>query len=155
MIFIPGGYTPARHSPVRKRSATPRPKLCAKRAKQALTEAPASAETVKRRRELMMSGRFKSAERSVPATKPSCTESVSQLVADSDRCHSARSAGATAEAENHRDIASSSAAPSSERARQRPALSLASVFSTTVLFKSFTAPVEIFRSKIVLCEVWP
>src|ERR1043165_2139361 len=135
IIFMPGGYTPARHTPTRKRNATPKPKLCAKNAKTALTTAPAIEQTVKRWRELMTSGRLRSAERSVPATKPSCTARVSQLVADSDRRHSARSAGATAEAENHRDMPSSSAVPSSASARQRPAPSDGSTFSTTALSK--------------------
>src|SRR5947209_6036947 len=138
MSFMPGGYTPARHTPTRKRKATPKPKPCANSPKAALTIAHAIAERVKRRRELMMSGRLRSAERSQPATKPNSTARVSQLVADSDSRHSARMAGATAEAENHRDIPRSSAAPKSASARQRPAPSAASTFSATALSKVFS-----------------
>src|SRR6266404_4273956 len=48
-----------------------------------------------------MSGRFRSALRRVPATKPSCTESVNQLTAPALRCHSFVRAGTTAEPKRH------------------------------------------------------
>jgi len=68
-----------------------------------------------------MSGRFSSALRRVPATNPSCTDSVSQLAAFALRCHSFVSAGTTAEPLNHSDMLSSSAIASSVRVRQREA----------------------------------
>src|ERR1043166_1340874 len=67
----------------------------------------------------MMSGRFASALKRVPATKPSCTESVSQLAAVSLRFHSLVSAGTTAEPLNQSDIPSNSAIASNARVRQR------------------------------------
>src|SRR5437879_4595478 len=67
----------------------------------------------------MMSGRLRSALRRVPATKPSCTESVSQLAALALRFHSLASAGTTAEPLNQSDIPSSSATASSASVRQR------------------------------------
>src|SRR5437016_13200196 len=66
-----------------------------------------------------MSGRLRSALRRVPATKPSCTESVSQLAALALRFHSLASAGTTAEPLNQSDIPSSSATASSASVRQR------------------------------------
>src|SRR3954467_2938570 len=104
-----------------KRSVTPVAKSEAKSPKAALTTAPAKAESAKSFRELITSGRFRSALNKVPATKPSCTASVSQPAADSDRLHSARSAGTAADAENQSDMQSNSAAPSRASARQRPA----------------------------------
>src|SRR5512143_789213 len=67
----------------------------------------------------MMSGRFRSALRRVPATNPNCTDSVSQLAAFALRCHSLVSAGTTAEPLNHRDMPSSSAIASSVSVPQR------------------------------------
>src|SRR5258706_14987484 len=67
----------------------------------------------------MMSGRLKSALKSVPATKPNCTESVSQLTAPAPRFHSFVRAGTTAEPLNQSDIPSSSAIASSASMRQR------------------------------------
>src|SRR6266550_7714866 len=67
----------------------------------------------------MMSGRLSSALRRVPATKPSCTESVSQLAALALRLHSRLSAGTTAEPLNQSDMPSSSAIASSASVRQR------------------------------------
>ena len=66
-----------------------------------------------------MSGRFSKALRRVPATNPSCTESVSQLAAFALRCHSFVNAGTTAEPLNQSDMASSSAIASSVSVRQR------------------------------------
>src|SRR5438552_1394821 len=67
----------------------------------------------------MMSGRFASALKRVPATKPSWTESVNQLAADSLRFHSLVSAGTTAEPLNQSDMPRSSATASTARMRQR------------------------------------
>ena len=57
--------------------------------------APAIAVRVKRWRELTMSGRFRKALSKVPATNPSCTDSVNQLAAPALRFHSLVSAGTT------------------------------------------------------------
>jgi hypothetical protein len=118
-IFIPGGYTPARKNPVRNRSAIPNAGPRENIARLALAAAPRHAEAAKRRRVEKTSGRFAKAERSVPATKPSCTARVSQVAADSERFHSTLIAGATAEPENQSDIPSSSAAAMETRARHR------------------------------------
>src|ERR1700674_3303599 len=67
----------------------------------------------------MMSGRLNSALKSVPATKPSCTESVSQLAAPELRFHSFVRAGTTAEPLNQSDMPSSSAIANSASVRQR------------------------------------
>src|SRR5882762_3655435 len=67
----------------------------------------------------MMSGRLRSALRRVPATKPSCTESVSHLAASALRFHSLVNAGTTAEPLNQSDMPSSSAIASSASVRQR------------------------------------
>src|SRR5262249_12063038 len=66
-----------------------------------------------------MSGRFKVALNSVPATKPSCTAIATQLICDGESRHSTVSAGTTAEPLNHSDMPSNSAIESSARARQR------------------------------------
>ncbi len=66
-----------------------------------------------------MSGRFRSALRRVPATKPSCTESVNQLTAPALRRHSFVSAGTTAEPLNQSDMPNNSAIASSASMRQR------------------------------------
>ena len=68
-----------------------------------------------------MSGRFSSALTRVPTTKPSCTDSVSQLAAFALRCHSFVNAGTTADPLNHSDMVSSSAIASSVSVRQREA----------------------------------
>src|ERR1700682_3912344 len=67
----------------------------------------------------MMSGRLRSALKSVPATKPSCTESVSQFAALALRFHSFVRAGTTAEPLNQSDMPSSSAIANSASVRQR------------------------------------
>ena len=67
----------------------------------------------------MMSGKFSSALKSVPATNPSCTESVNQLAALGLRLHSFVKAGTTADPLNHSDMASSSAIANSASVRQR------------------------------------
>src|ERR1700716_1339965 len=67
----------------------------------------------------MMSGRLSRALKRVPATKPSCTESVSQLAAPARRFHSLVNAGTTAEPLNQSDMPSSSAIASNASVRQR------------------------------------
>src|SRR5258708_30911630 len=67
----------------------------------------------------MMSGRLSRAIKRVPATKPSCTESVSQLAALGLRFHSLVNAGTTAEPLNQSDMLSSSAIASNASVRQR------------------------------------
>src|SRR6185436_19524193 len=91
----------------------------AAKATPAFAIAPRRAEAANSRRAERTSGRLPSADTSVPTTKPSWTASVSQAPPDSERPHSARSAGATAEPENQSDIARSSAEAMRTRARQR------------------------------------
>src|SRR5690242_20140699 len=67
----------------------------------------------------MMSGRLSSALSSVPATKPSWTDRVSQVAAEGLRCHSLVRAGTTAEPLNQSDMPKSSAIASSASVRQR------------------------------------
>src|SRR5258707_8465696 len=67
----------------------------------------------------MMSGRLSRALKRVPATKPSCTESVSQLAAPALRFNSRVNAGTTAEPLNHSDMPSSSAIASKASVPQR------------------------------------
>src|SRR6267142_1883335 len=67
----------------------------------------------------MMSGRLSRALKRVPATKPSCTESVSQLAAPALRFHSLVNAGTTAEPLNQSDMPSNSAIASNASVRQR------------------------------------
>jgi len=94
---------------------------CANHPNAPLTMAPKHAVNVNRWRGLMMSGRFRSALNRVPTTKPSCTDSVSQLAAFGLRCHSFVNAGTTAEPLNHNDIPRSSAIPRRTSVRQREA----------------------------------
>jgi len=68
-----------------------------------------------------MSGRFNKALSKVPATIPSCTDSVNQLAAPALRFHSLVSAGTTAEPLNQSDMPSSSATANSASVRQRAA----------------------------------
>src|SRR5262245_4267985 len=89
-------------------------------AKAALESAAKRADAAKSRRVLMTSGRFDSADISVPQTNPSWTASVSQAAAESESRHSAWIAGTDADAENQRDIPSSSATARRARARHRP-----------------------------------
>jgi hypothetical protein len=123
MIFIPGGYTPARNSPVKNLSATPDARPSDESANTALTIAPHTADKASSRRVFITSDRLKTALMSVPTTKPSCTESVSHPACVSVKDHSARIAGTTAEAENHSDMANNSASARRASARQRPRLS--------------------------------
>src|ERR1700682_5275699 len=105
--------------PVRNLRATAAPGPWVNKPKIALVDAPAKAERANNRRVLNMSGRLKKALSKVPATKPSCTAIVSQLAVASERLHSTRNAGTTAEALNQSDIPSNSAADSSASVRQR------------------------------------
>src|SRR3954452_17063051 len=68
----------------------------------------------------MMSGRLKTALKSVPPTKPSCTASVSHAVADGERFHSFAICGATAETPNQSAIPKRTADEISASARPRP-----------------------------------
>src|SRR6266496_4788638 len=65
----------------------------------------------------MISERLRRALSSVPKTKPSWTAMVSQLAAESLRCHSTRKAGTTADALNQSDMPSNSARDKSASAR--------------------------------------
>ena len=109
MIFIAGGYAPARHMPVANRSASAGPRLSTQMASAALVAAPATMPTVMTRRAETTSGRLARALRSVPTMNPACTAIVRPAAPPSPRPHSRRSAGRTAEALNQSESASSSA----------------------------------------------
>ena len=66
-----------------------------------------------------MSGRLKSALKSVPATNPICTDRVNHPAAVGLKCHSRVSEGTTADPLNHNDMPSSSATASKVSVRQR------------------------------------
>src|SRR5215831_1911187 len=83
------------------------------------TIAPPIAVSVKRCRGLMMSGRLKSALKSVPATNPICTDRVNHPAAVGLKCHSLVREGTTADPLNHNDMPSSSATASKVSVRQR------------------------------------
>ena len=104
---------------MRKRSAIAVAASCANAAKSAFVIAPRNAETANRCRTLSTSGRFAIALINVPATKPSCTASVSQEVVAGVRCHSDAIFGATADAVNQSDMPRSSARPVRIRALVR------------------------------------
>jgi hypothetical protein len=71
MIFMAGGYTPARLMPVRTRRIRAGPTLSTHDAKAALKPAPATALPIMSRRDDQTSGRLPSADTSVPTMKPS------------------------------------------------------------------------------------
>jgi hypothetical protein len=75
IIFMAGGYTPARQNPQANRveSADEYPSVTSNAA---LLAAPRTAATANRRRDGTMSARFRTAIAAVPATKPSCTVPV-------------------------------------------------------------------------------
>ena len=93
--------------------------LCDNKPKLAFTDAPRMAVRVNRWRGLMISGRLRNALSRVPVTKPSCTDNVNQLAADSLRFHSFVSAGTTAEPLNQSDMPRSSATARTVSVRQR------------------------------------
>ncbi len=119
-IFIAGGYTPARNTPVRNRRIRPAPNPGAASSKP-LASAAARAEAANRVLARTMSARLRSADSAVPTTKPSCTPLVSHTSCVEDRPHTSRRCGDTALAVNQRDMPASSAADSSARILQRPA----------------------------------
>src|SRR5262245_36926166 len=65
------------------------------------------------------SGKLNTALTSAPATNPSCTLIVSHAASRSERSHASFNAGATALAENHSAIASSSTTASKPSCSQR------------------------------------
>src|SRR5215472_791462 len=121
MIFIAGGYAPARHIPVITRSTSAGPRLSTHSATAALASAAAAALHVISRFDDQMSGRLPSALASVPRMKPSWTAMVRLAVPPLPRCHSRRSTSRTADALNQGDRASSSATASAASTRQRAA----------------------------------
>jgi hypothetical protein len=133
IIFIAGGYTPARQKPHMKRVAaagmTPATLRTAP-----FTTAPASAASEKSSRADRMSARFSTAIVAVPATKPSCTEVVSHPTWEPLSAQRSCSCGAIAVPANQSDMPSSSASPSSARIRQRPGW-----LSGATVWVSFTA----------------
>src|SRR5689334_16571531 len=76
IIFIAGGYTPARHTPHANRVSTAG-RNPSTESSSALKPAPSSALTANSSFDGMMSARFRIAMAAVPATKPSCTLVVS------------------------------------------------------------------------------
>ncbi len=113
MIFIAGGYAPARHTPVANRRMSAGQRLETRRASAALVAAPSTMPTVITARAEKTSGRLVSALRSVPAMKPACTAIVRPAAPPAVRPHSRVRAGRTADALNQSERASSSASESS------------------------------------------
>jgi hypothetical protein len=109
MIFMPTGYTPANSAPVRNRSASAIPGPLAASGMSVVIPAASSADPPNSQCVGSRSARLNTADTSAPATKPACTDMVSQARPPSSRLHAADSAGTTAEAENHTAIASNSA----------------------------------------------
>ena len=98
--FIPGGYTHASAAPVAIRSATSVVGPGAT-ASAALASAPRRHPTLKSLRALSTSGRFRSAEISVPTTNPPWTAIVNHAVCAEVRSNSATIGALAAVAENH------------------------------------------------------
>ena len=119
-IFIAGGYVPARHTPVTKRSTSAGARCSTHSASTAFASAPASAPHIMSARAGTRSGRLVSAAARVPTMKPACTAMVRPARPPSPRPHSRERAGSTAEALNQSERASSSASDSRPSARQRP-----------------------------------
>ena len=71
----------------------------------ALAAAPTNAEIMKKRRGSRRSASPSAALITLPMTNPACTPLVSAACANDDNLYSARSAGTTADAENHSAIA--------------------------------------------------
>src|SRR5690606_218846 len=117
-IFIAGGYTPARSTPVRKRKRSPAPGVGAQTTA-ALTTAAASDVATNNRRAGLMSARFSSALPAAPVTNPSCTAMVSHAAPAGPRPQASTNCEATAVALNQRVIPSSSASASSPRTPHR------------------------------------
>ena len=87
---------------------------------QALASAAPSAATTISRRAGSRSARPEAADPSAPATKPSCTAIVSHAPKESPKPQVVRREPSTALAENHGDIASTSASAINSRVRVRP-----------------------------------
>src|SRR5262245_21320177 len=118
MIFIAGGYAPARHTPVANRRISAGRRLETPRASAALVTAPSTMPTVITVRAAKTSGRLVRALRSVPTMNPACTAIVRPAAPPAVRPHSRVSAGRTADALNQSESASSSASESSVSWRQ-------------------------------------
>src|SRR5262245_59111600 len=108
IIFMAGGYTPARKKPVRKRRPRARTNHGLASSKP-VAPAASKAQAVKYQREGTTSAKFSSAAAAVPATKPSCTTVVSQLASATESPQTRCSSGDTALAVNQSDIPSNSA----------------------------------------------
>ena len=116
--FMAGGYVPAMARPVTKRQARTSGSESMTTSSAALTRAPTTADSTKRRRAPTKSASVRIALRTVPTTKPSVTAIDSQALASVDSQDVSR-AGMTAVAENHRDSAPSSARQIHASIRQR------------------------------------
>ena len=100
--------------PVANRAVTPRPTPCVTRSSRLAPAAPSEHRKISRVGAIA-SATVNAAESSAPVTKPHCTAIVSHATAPADSCHSARTCGITAVAENHVDINSSAVAVSTTR----------------------------------------
>src|SRR5262245_61792109 len=98
--FMPGGYTHASAAPVTPRSTisgtTP-----VETTSPAFARPPAMQPRLKRRRALITSGRFNSADSNVPTTKPPCTAIVNHAVSPGVSSSSLTICSFAAVAENH------------------------------------------------------
>src|SRR5215467_14415242 len=118
MIFMAGGYAPARHTPVANRRMRAGPRLETQRASAALVTAPNTIPIVITLRAEKTSGRLVRALSRVPTMNPACTAIVRPAAPPTVRSHSRLSAGSTADALNQSESASSSASESSVSWRQ-------------------------------------
>src|SRR5204863_8725245 len=115
--FVPGAQPPPRAAPVSIRSAIPVPEPGANATPRVASPAR-HAQAATSRRADQRSESVSSADTSAPATKPSCTEIVSQAPPAVSSRHTRESAGATAEAENHGAIPHNSDAASTASTRR-------------------------------------
>src|SRR5687768_16228537 len=111
-----GGYTPAMKKPVAARARRASPKLSAIATDAYAAAAPSDA-AKKTRRAGTMSDRFVIALMSAPMTKPICTAMVRRDDSTLPSAQRSRSAGSTADAENHVLIESTIASANKASAR--------------------------------------
>src|SRR5215475_1812557 len=120
IAFKLGGYTNARLAPVKNRTGNALGDPLQKSNATLITAATHAPINISRRGRTR-SARFSEAESKHPATNPSCTEIVIHAPTPADKCHSARSCGSTAHAENHAPMLSTEDAANATRACHRPA----------------------------------
>src|SRR6185436_19014531 len=95
IIFIAGGYTPARQTPQAKREMLAVAKPSTQR-RAALHAAPRIAAIANSIRDGMMSARLSTATTAVPTTKPNCTLVVRPATCEPDNDHRSCNCGAMA-----------------------------------------------------------